>query len=530
MQTETSRPRLSLAIISLVLFVTFLDNTIVAVALSNIQTDLHAGIQALQWVVSGYALTFAGLMLAFGTIGDRFGRRGMMGAGLVVFVAGSLIGSFASSVGMLIGARVIMGVGAAASEPGTLSMIRQLYPDRADRARALGVWSAISGLALAAGPVIGGVLVGLWSWRLVFVFNIVIGVIALIGVRAVLPETTSESHSRLDERGFFWAAAAVTAAVFATILGETDGYRTWWIILLYAAAVVALVAFVVVERQAEEPALDLRFFRNGGFTSGMVIAFTGFFATFAVFFFIPLFIELLGTTSPYQLALDFAPMAIALILASAWSGKWIARVGPTLPMTAGGLAAGAGIFITDAFITPSSGLGLFGWSLAIVGAGLGVVMVGATASVLSAVPSARSGMAASAVNTSRELGAVAGVTILGAIVNAQLTTNLLQRLKAIPDLPPSMRNQVIVAVTTGNTSTGSLPKTPAITKIINEVIAAAEKSFSSGLDMVLILSASLMIASGALALLLGRRGATPATEPELAPPRQVERTGRDGRP
>jgi EmrB/QacA subfamily drug resistance transporter len=514
MPNPNVRLNICLAIVTLVLFVTFLDNTIVAVALSNVQTDLHAGIQALQWVVSGYALTFAGLMLTFGTIGDRFGRRLIMVAGMAVFVAGSVLGTLAQSSGMLIGARVIMGVGAAASEPGTLSMIRQLYPDGADRAQALGVWSAICGLALAAGPVIGGVLVGIWSWRAIFVFNVVLGIIALVGVGVFLPESRSDSRRPLDVRGFFWAAVAVTAAVFATIFGEANGFGTWWIALLYGIAVLAVVAFIRDERRAAEPALDLRFFRNGRFTAGMILAFTGFFATFAVFFFIPLFVELLGTTSSFDLAIDFLPMAGAMIVASAVSGRWIARVGPIIPMTFGGLLAGAGIFITDAFITPASGVELLGWSLAIVGVGLGIVMVGATVGVLSAVPAARSGMAASAVNTSRELGAVAGVTVLGAIVNAQLTTNLLHKLNAIPGLPPAFRNQVITAVTTGTagTSASNLPDNPAIRKIVDEVLAAAQSSFASGLDMVLLLSASLMVASGALALYLGRHRPDPAPD------------------
>lgn len=520
METEaTNRPRSSLAVISLVLFVTFLDNTVVAAALANVQTDLHAGIQALQWVVSGYALTFAGLMLAFGTIGDRFGRRRVMVAGLAVFTAGSLLGAFAVSSGMLIAARVIMGVGAAASEPGTLSMIRQLFRDPADRAQALGVWSAISGLALAAGPLIGGILVGIWSWRLVFVFNVVVGVIAMVGVQWVLPESVSPSRRKLDAGGFLLAAIGVSAATFAIIFGETEGFGTWWIVALFAGAAVALGAFIRTERRAEEPVLDLRFFRQGRFTSGMTVAFTGFFATFAVFFFIPLFIELLGMRSPYVLALDFTPMAVALILASVWSGKWIGRVGPAQPTAIGGVLAAAGIFLTDAFLSQSSGIELFGWSLSLVGAGLGIVMVGATAAVLGSVPPERSGMAASAVNTSRELGAVTGVSVLGAIINAQLTSNLLHRLAQIPDLPASLRQTVIVDITTGAANTSAIPKS--LQPLVNQVLGAANASFSSGLDIVMALAGSLMLASALLSAVLARGRAGDGTPPAGQP---------DGRP
>ena len=493
---------MALAVISLVLFVTFLDNTIVAVALANVQSDLHAGIQALQWVVSGYALTFAGLMLAFGSLGDHLGRRRIMVIGLAIFTVGSLLGAFAISSGMLIGARVIMGVGAAASEPGTLSMIRQLFPDRADRAQALGVWSAIAGLALAAGPVVGGVLVGLWSWRLVFVFNVAAGLIGLAGVASQLPESRSETGRRMDLTGFFTSALAVSAAVFATIFGETEGFLTWWIAALYGLALAAAVAFVVLERRAEEPALDLHFVRNGGFTAGMVVAFTGFFATFSVFFFVPLFVELLGAQSSYRVAVDFLPMAVCLILASALSGRWIARAGAGVPMTAGAAAAGAGILLTDAFITPTSGIGLFGWSLAIVGGGLGVLMVAATASVLTAVPAERSGMAASAVNTSRELGAVVGVTVLGAIVSGQLTSDLERRLRAIPQLNAGLRQLIITDVTTGNVG-GNIPK--GFEAIVRQVLDAASASFSSGLDIVMSLAGALMLASGLLALVVARR-------------------------
>jgi EmrB/QacA subfamily drug resistance transporter len=494
-------------VLSLVLFVTFLDNTIVAAALADIQTSLGAGVGALQWIVSSYALTFAALMLSFGTLGDHLGRRAVMMGGLVAFTAGSIVGSVATTSGMLIGARVVMGIGAAASEPGTLSMIRQLYPERGERAQALGVWSAVSGLALAAGPVIGGALVGLWSWRAVFVLNVALGLIALVGVRVILPESVNEKRRRLDVPGLLLAAVALIAATFATIAGETYGYGTWWIVVLFAVAVLAAAMFVVVELRAEEPVLDLRFFRVGGFAGGNLVAFTGYFATFAVFFFIPLYVQLIGLASPFDVAIYFLPMAVMLILASTLSGRWVARVGPGVPMAAGCVCAGAGILITNAFLTANSGVELFGWSLALVGAGLGIIMVAATAAVLGVVPSERSGMAASAVNTSRELGAVAGVAVLGSVVNGLLVSNLTQQLDRIPGLPRELHEQVIIAITTGtvNTSASNLPKTGPIARIVNEVLAAANSAFSTALNVVLILAGVMLLASAVVAAALLRR-------------------------
>ena len=279
--------------------------------------------------------------------------------------------------------------------------------------------------------------------------------------------------------------------------------------LLFAGALGCALAFVFVERRAEEPVLDLRFFRERAFLGGNLVAFTGYFATFAVFFFIPLYVQLIGTASPYDIALDFLPMASVMILASALSGRWVARAGPGIPMTAGCLCAGVGILVTNALLNANSGVGLFGWSLVFVGAGLGVVMVAVTPSVLGVVPAARSGMAASAVNTSRELGAVAGVAVLGSIVNGLLVTNLNRQLTRIPGLPPSLRSTVITAVTTGsaNTQASTLPKTGPIARIVNEVLAAANSSFSDALSVVLILAGVLLLLSAGVAagLVRGRR-------------------------
>ncbi len=250
------RAHLGLGTLLVILFLTFLDNTVVSVTLASVQSSLHAGVSQLQWVVDAYALVFAAFMLTAGTLGDLFGRKKVMLGGIVVFCVGSLLGALAQNSGTLIAARVVMGLGAAASEPATLSMIRHLYPEEKVRARALGAWAAVSGLALAMGPVVGGVLVGLSSWRAVFWFNFLFGLAALVGAAVVLPESSDRIGAHLDIAGFVLGAGALSAATYATIAGESAGYLTWWIDLLYAVAVMAAIAFVWFEQRAENPVLN----------------------------------------------------------------------------------------------------------------------------------------------------------------------------------------------------------------------------------------------------------------------------------
>ena len=195
------RRPLALACLCTILFLTFLDNTVVSVALASIQSDLHGGVSALQWVVGAYALTFASLMLACGMLGDKFGRKKIMLAGAGVYCVGAALAAVAPNIGILIAARSVMGLGAAASEPGTLSMIRHLYPDERSRNRALGVWAAVSGFSLALGPVLGGALVGAWSWRGIFWFDVTFGLAALVVAAMVLPESADPQAGRLDMPG-----------------------------------------------------------------------------------------------------------------------------------------------------------------------------------------------------------------------------------------------------------------------------------------------------------------------------------------
>ncbi len=495
-------PRLALATISLVLFLTFLDNTIVSVVLADVQSGLHAGVTALQWVVNGYALAFASLMLLFGTLGDMFGRKRVMLAGVATFCAGSVIAAVAPDVQVLIAGRVVMGIGAAASEPGTLSMIRHLYPDRRERARSLGVWAAVSGLALALGPVIGGLLSGVGSWRDIFWFNLAFGLVALAGAATVLPENADPVNRRLDLIGAGIGVVALGCLSFAIIAGETSGYHTWWVMVLFAVAAVAAVGFVAWERHTPNPVLDVRYFRRGSFSGSNMVAFATYFGVFAIFFFVALYLQVVASTTPYGTAVDFAPMAAGMVVASALTGRWVAASGPRLPMVVGCTLATAGILATNAFMSPHVGFSTLGWTLPMAGIGFGIAIVPVTSSALASLPAEHSGMAASMTNTSRELGAVVGVATLGSVVNGQLTVDLIHRLNAL-GIPKQFQSLVITAVTTGSIGSQAAAETKhapaAISHLVNEVVTAAYGAFSHGLDLALLAAAAMMALSALVA-------------------------------
>jgi EmrB/QacA subfamily drug resistance transporter len=495
----------ALATLCIVLFLTFLDNTVVSVGLADVQSSLHAGITSLQWVVNGYALTFAAFMLAGGTLGDILGRKKVMLAGVIVFCAGSVLAALAPNVDLLIGGRVIMGLGAAASEPGTLSIIRHVYPDRRTRADALGVWAAVSGLALALGPVIGGVLVGLWSWRAIFWFNLLFGAVAFLMALLFVPETSDPGAGRIDWIGIILGAAALAAASFGIIQGEQSGYLTWWIDLCFAAAIVLGALFAFAEHRVRVPVLDFSLFRKTPFSGSVFVAFAAYFGTFSIFFFTALYLQVVVNASAYQTAVTFIPMAAGLILASILTGPWVARQGARIPMTTGCVLAAVGIALTSHLLGPHVDLTTLGWALIIAGIGFGIMLVPVTSTPLTVVRPEHSGMAASVTNTSREMGAVFGVAVLGSIVNSKLTGQLAARLKAI-GIPPSFQNLVIHAVTGGGIGSGGAAnqaehsKNAAVAKIATKVVNAAYDAFGSGLHVALEISGVLLLVGAVVAV------------------------------
>ncbi len=496
---------LALAVLCALLFLTFLDNTVVSVALGSVQTDLHAGVSALQWVVGAYALTFASVMLACGMIGDEFGRKIVMLSGVGVFCAGSVLCAAAPSPGVLIAGRAIMGLGAAASEPGTLSMLRHLYTDQRSRDQAIGWWAAVSGFALAMGPVVGGALVGAWNWRAIFWFNLIFGLVALVIAAVVLPESADPDAHRVDTAGALLGAAVLAAIVFAVIEAESAGFAAPEVVALFCVAAAAAAAWVWREARAPHPLIDLRYLRIARFSTANVVAFCTYFATFAIFFFAALYLYEVVGLSGYRIALVFLPMTVLMIVASLVTGRWLGTVALRWVIFGGCVLFAAGLSWSDLNLSPHPSYLPLLAGLAITGIGIGVTVVPITSSALSAVPPERSSMAASATNTSREVGAVTGVAILGALVNGQLSASIAGQLRAL-GLPPNIQAIVIQGVETGKVpSSGSTQYQGAL---VLKVINAAYTAFHDGLRDALFLSAGLVLAAGLLALVTLRAEST----------------------
>jgi EmrB/QacA subfamily drug resistance transporter len=494
----------ALAAVCAVLFLTFLDNTIVSVALADIQTSLKAGVPALQWIVDGYMLAFTALMLTGGTLGDLLGRKKVMLGGIALFTMGSLVGALAGDTRTLIIARVVMGVGAAACEPGTLSLLRHIYPDRRERARALGVWTAVSAVSLALGPVLGGVLVAAGGWANIFWFNLAFGIASFAAALRYVPESSDPQGRHLDLPGLATSGVALTSLTFAVIEGENAGYRTWWVVLLFVVAAFAAFAFVAIERRSRDPVLRLEFFRISTFSGSTVVGFATSFGLFAVFFFTALYLQVVANFSGWRIALEFVAMTIAMVAAGGLAGIWTGARGPRGPMAIGCLLAGGAMFGVAALLNPHPSFAGLAAVLAVVGFGLGLALVAVSEAVLAVVPAERSGMAASTLNTSRELGGVLAVAILGAVVNGRLIAELTRKLNEL-GVPQAFHSLVINAVTHGGVPANAAaaaktnPLFAADLPLVAKVLTAAEAAFGHGLHIALVVAASTLLAGALIA-------------------------------
>ncbi|MFF1652073.1 MFS transporter [Streptomyces sp. NPDC058255] len=399
-------------------FMVLLDNTIVGAALPDMQHRLDAGLTGLQWIVDAYVLLVAMLLLSGGVFADRFGRKRVYLSGVAVFTAASGLCSVAPSVGWLVAGRVLQGVGAAALSPASLALLVAAHPAPQERVRAIGLWAGLSGIGLAAGPVAGGVLAQAFGWPAIFLVNVPIGVVLLVAGRRVLEESRNPDARALDIPGTILSVLGVGTLAYALIEGGSRGWTSPVILGGFAAAAVLLSAFVAVERRHPAPMLPPGLFHQRLFTvsnSAMIVV--GFALMGSSFFFSQFFVYVQGS-SILRAGLQTLPATLAMVVVSPFAGRLAARYGYRSVVTSGLALAGLGLLTLDGVHADTSYANVW-WRLATVGVGFALTMSPLTGAAIQAVDPQEGGLASGISSTTRQIGAVLGVAVLGAVVRAR---------------------------------------------------------------------------------------------------------------
>jgi DHA2 family methylenomycin A resistance protein-like MFS transporter len=406
---------LTLASLSLGFGVVQLDVTIVNTALNSISTSLGGGVSELQWIVSAYTIAFAALILTAGAAGDRIGAKLIFMVGFSIFTAASLACALAPSVGVLIAARLVQGVGAAMLVPSSLALLNHAYPDEKERGRAVGIWAAGASLALTAGPLAGGILVALVGWRSIFLVNLPIGLAGLWLTWRYASETVQSPDRELDLAGQLAAIAALGCLAAATIEGGVLGWMNPWVLACFAGFAILGAVFVVQERRARQPMLPLVLFKNRLFTLASIVGLLVNMAFYGLIFVLGLYFQQVNGLSPLATGMAFLPMMGAVLPANLLAARAAEHWGAPITIA------------TGAAVTAVGCLGLLGlergtsyWAicaqLLAMGAGLGLLVPPLTSTLLGSVEKARSGLAAGVLNSTRQTGSVLGVALFGSLV------------------------------------------------------------------------------------------------------------------
>ena len=414
-----NRKWLTLAAVAFGLFMIMLDNTIVNVALPSIQRELGSTVSQLEWIVNGYALTFAVLILTGGKLADMVGRRRIFIVGLAVFTASSLACGLAGNEQVLISARVVQGAGAALMNPATLSIIIATFPPR-QRGMAIGIWAGVSASALAIGPLIGGVITQHIGWSWIFFINVPVGLLGIIVARLAITESRDTSHEqRLDLPGLLTSALALFALTYGLIEANNYGWTSLRIMSLFGVAAIALVAFVALELRQRLPMLDLSLFRNPTFAGANATMMLVALAMFGVFFFVSLYMQNILGYSATQAGATFLPMTLLIVLIAPVAGRLSDRIGSRWLMGSGMTLLALSLLVfarldeTSTFWNILPG-GLLG------GIGMGLTMTPTTAAGMGSVPMDKAGVGAAVMNSMRQVGGALGLAVMGAIVASQV--------------------------------------------------------------------------------------------------------------
>lgn len=428
-QAQTREPRghprrwAILVVLCLGLFVTVLDGTIVNIALPSLAVDLGASTRELQWIVDAYLLVFTGLLLAAGGLGDRYGRKRALVAGLVVFGLTSAYAGSASSASTLIAGRALMGIGAALIFPATLAILTNVFTEPRERAAAIGIWSAVSGVAVAAGPITGGWLLEHYWWGSVFYINVPVTIITIVATLRLVPETRDRRAPRLDVAGLLLSITAVTALVLTIIEAPERGWTSPVTAGGFAVAAVLLVVFVRHELNVATPMLPVRIFTNMRFSAASVAITSAFFALFGFIFLVTQYFQLIRGYGPLEAGLRTIPVAVSIAVASMAAPRIVAAVGTTRVVSSGLALMGVGFAWITAVSAATPYAEIVG-QMILLGVGLGLTTAPATESIMGSLNTDQAGIGSAVNDTTRELGGTLGVAVVGSVFNSVYLASL----------------------------------------------------------------------------------------------------------
>jgi EmrB/QacA subfamily drug resistance transporter len=483
-QEESGHPRRwwILGVVSFAAFVLFADNTIVNTALPSIARDLDASTSQLQWIVDSYVLMLAGLLLVGGTVGDLFGRHRWFTIGMVVFGLGAGVAALAQGSEQLIAGRAIQGIGGALVMPATLSIITNVFPS-SERAKAIGMWTGITGLAMGFGPALGGYIVDSSSWQTVFWLHIP-AVALILGAAVIIPESSNASGRRLDITGAALATAALISLVFGIIKGGEAGWTAPTVFVAFAIAAVSLAAFAVVETRTKAPMLPLHFFKQRDFTAAVVIIGLIFFSVAVTFFFLTQFYQFVQGRSAFEAGALGIPCAIAMGIGAPLSGILVKRIGAKALVVVAVTSCAIGLALLSTVDAGTGTLQIIG-IISFFGLAGGLGLVPLTDTVMGSVPVEEAGVASAVNDVSRELGAALGIAAIGSFVSGAYRSNVNEGLAdGMPaELVPGAGEGLGVA----NALAGTLPA-----EMAGRLLEVANASFVEAIGHGFLLSAVLL--------------------------------------
>jgi EmrB/QacA subfamily drug resistance transporter len=492
--------RKPLILVSLLLaaFVINVDTTIVNVALPTLVRELHASNSQLQWVVDAFNLLFAGSVLAFGSLSDRYGRKGMLLAGVSVFGLASVACGLTGSPRELIAARAVMGLGAAMVFPATLSLITNVFTERRERALAIGLWGATTGVAIALGPIVGGWLLELFGWRSIFFAMAPIAALAGVLVAAYVPASRDPHAQRTDRAGFGLSTVMVGLLVYTIIEAPTHGWGSARTIGSFALTALLVAGFVAWERRIDHPMLDLSLFANPRFTAASVSVAISFFALSGFIFLVTQYFQFLKGYGPLSTGVRLLPVASCVAVSSILGTRLAVRLGTKL-VVASGLFLMAAFYVWVTTAAAGTSYGTIAAQMVVLGTGMGLTSAPATEAIMGVVPKAKAGVGSAVNDATRLLGGTLGVAVIGSVYASLYASRLTGALPA--RLPASVAQTAHASVGAALTTAGKLSHAgqPALATAIHD---AASSAFFNGFHAANFVSAGVAAAGAVMALAL----------------------------